>query len=127
VGMRRAAEILVQNIRATYGVSMTLHEADALLNAHRPVLSIADGDVQIGDLVAQALDATAANMVSFVEGLWGNARQWRYVIFGGGGVEIPRIRRAISQLMPHAIILPEPVTANAIGLARLAQRQFGRG
>lgn len=124
IGMRRAAETMADSIKAAYDVELSLHEADALVTSPRPILSIADGDIPVSSLAGQALDAAAANIVSFVESLWGNARQFRYVIFAGGGMEVAHIREAITRQMPHAIILPRPVMANAIGLARFALRRF---
>lgn len=124
VGMRRAAEILIQRIRAEHNVKLSLHEADALVTARKPVLHIAAGDIPIRDLVDQALDATAANIHSFISSLWEQANQLRHVLLVGGGAEIPRIRKALLEDMPLAVVLPNPVTANAVGLARLAQRQF---
>ena len=122
-GMRRGAELIVNAVRASYGPNLSLHEADALMRAKRPLLYTAEGETDLGQLVQQALDATAAAVVSYVERRWGNGRQFPYLLFTGGGAEA--LRRALLEQYPHGVVLPDPVTANALGLARYAARTFG--
>ena len=122
-GMRRAAELLIQAVRAEHGVELSLHEADALLRLKRPVIYTADGEVNLKAQVRQALDTAAAGIVTFVEQRWGNGRQFAHLLFTGGGAEV--LREPLLRQYPHGVVLPDPVSANAVGLARYAVRVFG--
>jgi len=121
-GMRRAAELLVNAVRAEHGVELSLHEADALLRLKRPAIYTADGEVSLKAAVRQALDTAAAGIITFVERRWGNGRQFAHLLFTGGGAEA--LREALLQQYPHGVVLSDPVTANAVGLARYAVRVF---
>jgi len=123
-GMRRAAELVINAVRSNYGPHLSLHEADALLRARRPVLYTMEGETDLGQLVRQALNATAAAVVSYVERRWGNGSQFPHLLFTGGGAEA--LRKALLDQYPHGVVLPDPVTANALGLARYAARTFRR-
>jgi hypothetical protein len=124
VGMRRAAEIIAQGLKARHDVDISLHEADALLRERSPVLYTADGELDLGADVEQALNTVAAGVVQFIEQRWGNARQFAHVLFTGGGAEA--LKNALTDQYPHGVVLPEPVTANALGLSRYARRVFGK-
>jgi hypothetical protein len=122
LGIRRAAELLIQNIRAHYGMELSLHEADILLHKRRPIIYPPGGDeVDISPLVRQAMETAGAAILSMIERLWGNGRQFAHLIFTGGGTEA--LRGRLIQQYPHAVILPQPVLANAIGLSKYAQRE----
>lgn len=121
-GMRRAAELLIAAVRAKHGVELSLHEADALIREKRPRLYTAAGEVNLHSLVTQALDTVAAGIVTFVEQRWGNGRQFAHLLFTGGGAEA--LREALLRQYPHGVVLPNPVAANAVGLARYAVRAF---
>ena len=123
-GMRRSAELILTAVRGSHGLALSLHEADALLRARRPALYTAGGPVDLDQLVQQALDATAAAVVTYVERRWGNGRQFPHLLFTGGGAEA--LRKTLLEQYPHGVVLPEPVTANALGLARYAVRAFRR-
>ena len=122
-GIRRAAELLINAVRAQFGVELSLHEADVLLRQRRPKLYTAADEVNLRPLVTQVLDTTAAEVVTYVERRWGNARQFAHLLFTGGGAE--SLRDTLLRQYPHGIVLPSPVAANAIGLARYAVRAFG--
>jgi len=122
MGMRRAAELLINAIRSSYGVGLSLHEADALLQQRHPRLYTAEGEQGLRVQVDQALDTTGAAVVSFVERHWGNGRQFAYLLFTGGGAEA--LRDTLLRQYPQRVVLPNPVTANALGLARYAARVF---
>ena len=119
-GVRRATEILRQEVQRAYDVTLSQHQADALLHARRPVLDTAAGSIDLQGTVSQALEHAGLGIQSFVETRWGRGRQFRYVLVTGGGA--PLFRRWILELLPSAHILPQPVTANALGLARYARR-----
>jgi len=124
-GIRRAAELLVSAVRAEHDVELSLHEADALLRLKRPVIYTADGEVNLRALVRQALETAAAGIITFVEQRWGNGRQFAHLLFTGGGAEA--LREALLRQYPHGVVLSDPVTTNAVGLARYAVRVFGEG
>ena len=121
-GMRRAAELLINSLRASLGVAPSLHETDALLRQRQPRLHTAQGEQDLYREVNQVLDMTAAAVIAFVERQWGNGRQFAHLLFTGGGAEA--LRKPLLRQYPHGVILPNPVTANALGLARYAGRVF---
>lgn len=127
LGMRRAATALVESVRRQYQRPLSLHEADELLRRYVKVqgrrnvdLPLAGGQVDVRGLVRAALDTTAGEVTAFVERTWGNGRQFSHLLLAGGGCLALGDR--LQQQMPHATLLDDPVTANARGLARLAQR-----
>ncbi len=122
VGMRRAAELLAGVARDSYGVRLSLHEADALLRQRQPRLYTSQGEIDLRSPVGQALDTTTAAVVTFVERYWGSGHQFAHLLFTGGGAEA--LRKALLAQYPHGVVLPSPVTANALGLARYAARTF---
>ena len=121
-GMRRAAELMVQSIRQQYGVSLSLHQADALLHERAPQLHTAGQTVDLGPLVTQARAIVAGAVVSFLESRWGTGRQFGHVLFTGGGAAA--LESELLAHYPYGVVLPEPVTANATGLARYARRLY---
>ena len=123
VGVRRAAELIINAVQTVHGITLSLHEGDALLHQRQPRLFTAQGETDLASLVRQAADATAAAVITFVERRWGNGRQFPHLLFTGGGAET--LRKTLLQQYPHGLILDEPVTANALGLARYAARVLG--
>jgi hypothetical protein len=121
-GMRRAVEVIINAVRGKYQVELSLHEADALLIQKRPRLYTSDGEVNLLPLVKQALDTAAAGIVTYVERRWNKGRQFAHLLFTGGGAE--SLREALLRQYPHGVILPNPIAANAVGLARYAVRVF---
>jgi hypothetical protein len=122
VGMRRAAELVINGVRNSHGVGISLHEADALVRQRQPQLYTTRGEQNLRSQVDQALDTTAAAVVSFIERHWGNGHQFAHLLFTGGGAEA--LREPLLRQYPHGVVLPNPVTANALGLARYAARVF---
>jgi len=122
LGMRRAADMLIDDVRRRYGVRLSRHQADALLQARHPRLHTADGEVALDDLVQQALDVTAGHVVSFLERHWEAGRQFERLFFTGGGALA--LKEVLLRHYPHGVLLPDPVMANAIGLARYGMRIF---
>ena len=124
-GVRRAATALADMLAAR-GLTVSLHEADAWVQAcvqspRKKLETHVGGDtVNLRPLVQRALQSTTEEVLTFVERAWGNARQFQYVILTGGGALA--IGDALLRQIPHATLLPDPVTANARGLARFAQR-----
>lgn len=119
-GTRRAAELLINAVRSSYGIDLSLHEADALLLEQR--LYTTEGETDLHAQADQALAATATAVITFLERHWGNGRQFTHLLFTGGGAQM--LRNYLLRHYPHGVVLPEPVTANAIGLARYGMRVF---
>ncbi len=120
-GIRRAAEMLMQTVRARYDVAITRLQADAFLRSPKPIFSYAGGDEDLQPFVQQALGSAAAQIGDFVETKVGNGRQFRRILFSGGGSEL--LRADLTRRYPHGEFIPNPVTANALGLARIARRE----
>jgi len=124
LGIRRAATALVEIVKRQHQRDLSLHEADGLLREYvksGPILlALAGGTVDVRPFVHSALDVAAGEVTSFIERAWGNGRQFARVILTGGGCLA--LGKRLRQQLPHAILLPDSVTANARGLARLAQR-----
>ncbi|MBT3313326.1 MAG: ParM/StbA family protein [Anaerolineae bacterium] len=121
-GIRRAAEQLIRDIKEKYGVTLSRHQADEYLRAKKPIFSCAQGDMDISPFVDQALSVASASIGDFLETLLGNGQQFRYMLFTGGGSAL--IKKELLQRYPLAQVLPDPVFANALGLARYARRAF---
>ncbi len=122
VGMRRAADTLARMVKKQYGVALSLHEADALLRQTKPLLATADGRKDLSEAADAALNSTTGEILAFLSNRWGNGRQFRRLIFTGGGAEA--IHAALVREYPHGVILENPVQANALGLARAAMGLF---
>ena len=74
LGVHRAARILTQHVRATYGFELPLSEADDLLRQEHPALHHAGGEADLAPLVEQSLAGALAEILDFVQARWGNAR-----------------------------------------------------
>ncbi len=122
LGMRRAAETLADLVRRMHGMILYLSQADALLREKSPRVYAGGKSIDIRPLVAQSLDATAAAVLAYVERHWDNGRQFAHLLFTGGGSQA--LRSHLLRAYPHGAILPDPLTANAAGLARYARRVF---
>jgi len=122
LGMRRATETLADLVRRAHGVTLALPQADALLQEKLPKIYVNTKVVNIHPLVVQALDATSASALAYIERHWGDGRQFAHLLFTGGGSQA--LRPVLLRAYPHGVILPDPLTANAAGLARYARRAF---
>ncbi len=119
-GIRRATEMLNTQVRERYDVRLSRYEADGYLRQKRPALHCAAGAVDLRPLVQQALEVTATAILDFIETRWGNAAQFRHVLFTGGGSAL--LRPWLERQYPHGVVLADPVTANAVGFARYGAR-----
>lgn len=122
LGMRRAAELIVTAVKREYGVSLSLHQADALLRERQPALLSAGQTHDLTPIVQPARESAAGTILTFLESHWGNGRQFGYVLLTGGGALA--LQDTLLRQFPHAVLLPDPVTANAVGLTRYARRAF---
>ncbi|MBN1919882.1 MAG: ParM/StbA family protein [Anaerolineae bacterium] len=119
-GMRRAAEVLMQSVQERYGIALSRHQADHLLR--QPRLETNAGFQDLSREAELARQAAAGGVIDYITGLWGSGRQISRLLFTGGGAEA--LRKELLQQYPHGQVLPEPVLANALGLARHARRRF---
>jgi hypothetical protein len=130
LGMRRAVQVLVQSACSQYQVGdLSLHEADGLVREYvrgrgrRPVkLSVPGGRQDVSHLVGTAIDVAAGEVSTFVAQVWGQGGRFAYLLLTGGGCLV--LGERLRQQLRHAVVLDDPVTANARGLARAAQRIF---
>lgn len=124
LGMRRAAEMTATNIQRRYGVELSLHEADELVQAviggKSASTYVLGAETDVTAEVQQAIAALSAEVRRFVERQVGNGKRFRILLTGGGAVALAG---SLIQMWPHAEVMPDPVLANARGLAKLAQRQ----
>lgn len=120
LGMRRAAELIAAAAKLRYGRTLSLHEADALIRTKRPVIHTPNGDQNVSGIVRQSLDTAAASAISFIEGAWGNGRQFSHVLATGG--QALAMKNHLLRQYPHAIISSDPVLDNARGFAKYAMR-----
>ncbi len=123
LGMRRAAERLGNLLAQRYGVSLELQAADDLVRqavSGQKVVTYVEGDaVDVSPEARQALRSLEADVVAFVERSVGQGREHRVLLTGGGALALaPRLLR----LFPRAVVMHEPILANARGLAKLAVR-----
>jgi len=124
LGQRRAAKAMQDLLMQKAGRRFSLHEADEFVrqasNGHRAELLVKGEAMDLKPLARQALDIAAGEVRAYLSQTWEDGRTFDYILLTGGGVLAmgERLRSAY----PNAIELPEPVTANARGLAKFAQR-----
>lgn len=127
LGMRRAAELIAAGVSRKYGLSLSLHEADELLRQHLDPDSnvvqvhVHGQPIEITSLITQSLDSLAADIGQFIESRIGKANEFKIILTGGGALALAR---RLQRIYPRAEMAPAPVTANARGLAKLAQTSF---
>lgn len=124
LGMRRAAERLIRTLNNKYGVTLELHAASELVQA---VVNGQDAEIYVnGQLTGvrtearQALKSLAAEVYNFLDRTTGkHASAYNVLLTGGGAIAL---RETLLRQFPAATVMPEPVLANARGLAKLANR-----
>lgn len=125
LGMHRAATAIKRHVRSAYGTDLSLGQADELIREHvkgHPAqVHHTGGTAEINPVVQQALDECFAAINEFLREHW-QAGGYRYLILTGGGAEA--LRKPLLRHWPAAIYLPDPVCANANGLARYASKLF---
>lgn len=124
LGVRRAAEDIIQAVKSQHGFTMSPAEADQYIRLYierkKTEAILAGRKCDLRPIVKQALASLATRTIHFIDERWGNARQFSYVLLAGGGSLV--LEGAMRKAIPHAVVLPDPVAANATGLAKLAQR-----
>ena len=125
LGMHRVADAVITRVRRAYNVNLSLYQADQLMRAHlkkpgRAQLHHHGGSIDLGPMLVEALDEAFAGINQFVRRHWEQGTQFRHLLLAGGGAQALKTR--LLGQYPQAIILPEPVTANAVGIAKFARR-----
>lgn len=120
LGQRRAAKIMKDLMEQKFGKKMSLQEADNLLRNSNSNSSRSE-QKDLRDLSKQALDVAASELKSYISQLWEDGKQFDKIILTGGGTIA--LGNRLRSIFTNAIELPDPVTANARGLARFAQRK----
>ena len=121
-GMRRAVELLRRALETQYQVKYSLQETDAFIRKGNPCISNISGKIDLTDLVSDAKKAAGAGISTFLDEHWGNGHQFDHIIFTGGGADA--LKDALLEQYPLGYLIPNPVTANALGLARYGRRVF---
>ena len=121
-GMRRAVELLRRALETQYQVKYSLQEADALIRKGNPSISHISGKIDLTDLVSEARKTAGAGINTFLNEHWGNGRQFDQIVFTGGGAAA--LKDTLLEQYPLGILVPDPVIANALGLARYGRRVF---
>ena len=127
LGMRQAARNLMQMVQDMHGRKLSPIEADEMIIRHAnhptdPIEITANGQgVHITQLVSTAVESATGAVIDYVNGVWGDGGQFRYLLLTGGGCLV--MGDALKRHLKNAILLPDPITANARGLAKMAQRK----
>ena len=125
LGVRVAAQEITNALKARYGFRDSMQEADEYIRRYlrdgKLNEVIAGQKVDLKPIVRQELNSLATRTIDFVTETWKeNIARFSYVLLTGGGALV--LHDALCRRIPHAEILPNPVFANAVGLAKLAQR-----
>jgi len=124
LGMRRAAKTMQDLLLQKAERRVSLHEADEYVrqacNGHRAGLLVKGEQFDLKPLAHQALDVAAGEVKAYLSQTWEDGKAFDYIILTGGGALA--LGERLRSVFPNAIQLSDPVTANARGLARFAQR-----
>lgn len=122
LGMRRASEVLLDLLGRKYNISMSLHEADELIQSlvnRRSVTVYVNGKlVNVESEARQAINTLESMVMRFIDSKVDEATRFNVILTGGG---VLAIGSSIMNRYP-ATIIDNPLESNAIGLAKLAQR-----
>jgi hypothetical protein len=123
LGMRRAAERLADSLNRKHSLDVDVFGADGLLKdsigGGRPVVYKGGKELDITNECRQAVRSLEADVMTFIERNVGKGGAYTVLLTGGGALAFAdRLQRQFAQ----ATVMPEPVLANARGLAKLAVR-----
>ncbi len=120
-GMHRAARRIIKQVKERFGVGLSLDEADEMIRQHTAGQAVRvyhpGGSEAVGELVQAALSQTFGEVNEFIRSHLDDIG-FRYFLISGGGAEA--LKPWLVKEYPQAVILPDPVTANASGLAKFA-------
>jgi hypothetical protein len=124
LGMYRVSDTIIRHVRAEYGVSLSLYQADQLmrdyLETKKATLYYAAGEANLNQIVEQALDEAFAGVSQFIRQHWERGTQFQYLLLTGGGAQA--FRERLLDRYPQAIIPSGSVTANVEGIAKFSVR-----
>lgn len=124
LGLRRGARVMQELFEARTGRRVSLHQADQYLQqAGRGAAEVLVGGepFNLKPLARQALDVAAGEVRAYLSQVWEDGAQFDHILLTGGG--ILALGERLRSAFPRAVELADPVTANARGLARFAQRR----
>lgn len=123
LGMHQAARTIIEEVSG-WNVRPSLYEVDLMIKAHvngeEVLLYHPNGTEVINNLIETALSQAFSGIVEFIDAKL-NGLPYRFLIITGGGAMA--LKKWLQEHYPYAIILDNPVTANARGLARYAVRE----
>ncbi len=117
IGVHQAAKEVVHEVRRLTGVTISLRQADSLLRRGEAVIQGHD----ITPVIQAALQSNATAIAQAVNIAWDNLLADVRIAAGGGAA---LYQDYISRSLPGILVLPDPATANARGLAQYARRQL---
>ncbi len=119
LGIMHMVEQFNQELQNRFGVHpMSLHEGDRFLRDPRRRLYMPGGRVvDVEPIVRQIIETSGMAIQRFVQETWSGVQLLHMLGTGGGALLVEDI---LKQTFPNVEILPQPDTANAIGLARSA-------
>lgn len=121
-GIKTAAETLIKLVGEKYGIELSLKEADYFLRNPKEPLILAGKAEDISPLAAQALRGTLSQIITYADRIWGTGHQFARILLVGGGAKL--LGNELKARFPHAELVPDPVFANARGLAKIAARRW---
>ncbi|MBE7472313.1 MAG: ParM/StbA family protein [Anaerolineales bacterium] len=123
LGMRRAAERLIRSIKHKYGPELELHQASDLVqqvvNGQKAGIYVEGQLTDITVEARQALKALESEVFNYLDRMIKSKESYHILLTGGGALAM---REMLLRQFPKATVMPEPVLANARGLAKLAAR-----
>jgi hypothetical protein len=123
LGMRRAAENLMNALDRRFRLTLDLMDANELIwkaTKKQPAIVYLNGNPEdVSKMAKQAVKQLETDVLQFLEAVMEN-RQYRALLTGGGALSMST---RLMQMFPGATLLYEPVLANARGLAKLANRK----
>ena len=135
VAVESATGLMKTAFLQKYKRSLTDREARDVMRAFGsgkkhafPLLSVNGNAVPVEalqNMVEQAVEVIAEDIVSFVAATWGNAiSRFSLVLLVGGGTYF--FYAAIKNRIEHVLVHDDPVFANALGYATLAARKLAK-
>ena len=118
-GMKTALDMIQSALKIKYDVEFSPQQIDRIIRGNGTI-HIAEGKIDVSDLVTNALASLANASVSFMISKIGNGRQIPYLRFVGGGVM--RLKDQLLAVYPLATLSQDAVFENALGLAKYARR-----
>ncbi len=120
VAMARVYELIQRAVEERHGRPLSLQEAEEVVQ--QGTVAVRDREHEVSDLVQQAVEAVALEIVGEAQTLWGDGLDLQTVLLTGGGGQ--RFLEALRRVYPHAVVMQEAQLANAAGFYRYGLRKF---